>query len=240
MSTEPALVLAARAGDHRRVRELLGADASTANASGAGARTALHEAAERNDRLLAEMLLDAGADPERETEWGDTPLEWAGLIGATDVALLLLERGAGRYDLVTAAGIGRLDDVRRFLRTGETTGRPRSRQEDAARTAGWRPDCARVRGDVLSDALVLACRNGHLDVAKLLLAERADVDARGFFGAPAIHWAAIHGHDAVVDLLLENGADPALRDGEFDADAASWALEGGHRSLADRLAARTD
>jgi hypothetical protein len=46
--------------------------------------------------------------------------------------------------------------------------------------------------------------------------------------------AAAGGHEAVVELLLERGADPAQRDGQGRA-AAAHARAAGHLDLADRL-----
>jgi ankyrin repeat protein len=46
--------------------------------------------------------------------------------------------------------------------------------------------------------------------------------------------AAAGGHEAVVELLLERGADPARRDGQGRA-AAAHARAAGHLDLADRL-----
>ena len=78
---------------------------------------------------------------------------------------------------------------------------------------------------------MLACRNGHTDAPRFLLDRGADVNARGFFAATALHWAAINGHAETVRFLLGEGADPALRDREFDSDALGWAREGGHEPV---------
>jgi uncharacterized protein len=107
------------------------------------------------------------------------------------------------------------------------------------------PACAGIgRLDLLADiedadvsrAFHLACRNGHTEVARALLARGPDLDHRGYFGAPAIHWAAINGHAETVGFLLEHGADATLRDDEFDADALGWAREGGDENTIARLA----
>ena len=53
-----------------------------------------------------------------------------------------------------------------------------------------------------------AAQNGHKDVAELLLASQADVDAREEkYGGMALHCAAKNGHWDVADLLLTNRAD---------------------------------
>lgn len=41
-----------------------------------------------------------------------------------------------------------------------------------------------------------------------------------------------------VDLLLELGADPSVRDTEHGGDAAGWAEHGGHPELAEHLRRR--
>jgi ankyrin repeat protein len=63
------------------------------------------------------------------------------------------------------------------------------------------------------------------------------VDDRQHGGYTALHAAAMHGQDDVVDLLLARGADPSVRTGDGKS-AADFAEEGGHAGLAQRLRAR--
>jgi len=56
--------------------------------------------------------------------------------------------------------------------------------------------------------LHVAASQGHIDVAKLLIARGADVKARGFDGRTPLHDAALGSNEKMVRLLLENGADP--------------------------------
>lgn len=53
-------------------------------------------------------------------------------------------------------------------------------------------------------------------------------------GVTPLMAAAVAGHEAVVMLLLECGADPARRD-EMGRTAAAYARAGGHHDLADHL-----
>jgi ankyrin repeat protein len=62
------------------------------------------------------------------------------------------------------------------------------------------------------------------------------------FGGPshgqavfALHLAAQAGQEAAVEVLLELGADPTLRDGLYDGDAAGWAAHGCRPDLAERF-----
>jgi ankyrin repeat protein len=56
-------------------------------------------------------------------------------------------------------------------------------------------------------ALMLACFEGNLALARRLLAAGADVNARDRDGDTALMFAAFRGHAALVRLLLEHGAD---------------------------------
>jgi ankyrin repeat protein len=59
----------------------------------------------------------------------------------------------------------------------------------------------------LSTPLHKAAEGGRKDVAELLLANHADVNAKDNQGATPLHWAAAYGHQDVVELLLTNKAD---------------------------------
>jgi ankyrin repeat protein len=205
---EPPILEAALAGDAARTRTLLQAEPESVGARGAYAKTALHVAAEHDRAEVAEALLAAGADLEARTSWGMTPLEWAATVGSAGVGGLLLAHGA-RPSLYAAAGLGRLDEVQ-----------------------AW-PE---AEAGAVSEAFQVACRNGHTEVARSLLDRGARIDHPGYFEAPGLHWAAINGHADTVSFLLERGADPAIRDAEFDADALGWAREGGHDDVEALLA----
>ena len=56
----------------------------------------------------------------------------------------------------------------------------------------------------------MACANGHLEVVKLLLVNKAPLDALNKAMNTPLHWAALNGRLPIVELLLESGADPNL------------------------------
>jgi len=66
-------------------------------------------------------------------------------------------------------------------------------------------------------ALMLASKNGHSEVSKLLLASGAKVDLQTEDGLPALMVASQEGHRKVVQLLLASGAqvDLQMEDGCF-------------------------
>lgn len=82
-------------GDLSRVRELLDADPRRIHERGPHDFALLWYPVIAGGRLdLAEVLLDRGAEPERQHFLGTTALHFAARAGQADMAALLLERGA--------------------------------------------------------------------------------------------------------------------------------------------------
>jgi ankyrin repeat protein len=198
-------------------------------------KTPLHWAAERDDRDLAQSLLNAGEDLEARSSWGATPLDWAATMGSTEVADLLLAHGAQGMDLVMAASLGKMDLVRNLLDSATQDPTVGRRAVPAEPADHWVADSACMKGDVLSDAFYRACRNGHTEVAALLLERGADIDAKGVFGGTGLHWAAINEHRDTIAFLLRHGANLTLRDAKFHATPEGWVGEGGHDEIRELL-----
>ena len=96
------------------------------------------------------------------------------------------------------------------------------------------PVSAKATNDMAVTPLNSAAAAGANEVAAVLIAAGADVDATMAGGYTPLHAAAANGNAELVDLLLEHGADPARRtpDGQTPADLAA---ERGHPELVDRL-----
>jgi ankyrin repeat protein len=235
------MLKAAERGDVGRVRELLASDSTLANAKGAHNKTPLHLAAEKNHVEIAKLLIEAGADINAEVSWGMTPLAWAANMGNRAVAEVLLASGAApQLNMWCASGLGMADVVKSFwdgpdkLKAGAGQARPR----DIGNGKWAKSPPSQNYRELVSDAFYIAARNGHIEVARFLLEKGADVNYRGFFGAPGLHWAAIRGHKAMVEFLLEHGADPNLRDQQFNSTALGWAVEGKQEAIAKLLRER--
>jgi ankyrin repeat protein len=209
MAQREEFLNAVKQGDGPAVTELLRQNPELTTVADEYDKTGLHWAAEKDHVEIARLLLDAGADIEATTSWGDTPLKWAATLGSSNVAELLLERGARGFTLTVAAALGKLDDVKALI--------------------GPDPD--------LSIALYGAARNGHTEVVEYLLDHGAAIDTRGFFGGTGLHWAAINGHRETVELLIARGANREIRDEQFDSTPEGWAAEGAHTEIVDLLRA---
>jgi ankyrin repeat protein len=250
------MLKASERGDVHRVRELLAGDSTLVNAKGAHSKTPLHWAAEKNNAELAEVLVGAGADLNAEVEWGMTPLAWAANMGSRAVAEILLAAGARpQLNMWCAAGLGMLDVVESFWdgpnRLKPNAGQMRSRDltpqsgksgqpgDPGFSTDKWgKTPPPESYAELVSEAFYIAARNGHVSVAKFLLEKGADMNCRGFFGAPGLHWAAINGHKQMVEFLIERGTDLTLRDQQFNSTVLGWALEGKQEEIAELLRAR--
>ena len=208
-----AMVRAVDAGDVTAVKDLLRQNVALANAKDVNDKTALHIAAEHDHVEIAEILLAAGADLEQSTIWGMTPLQWAANMGSRKVAEKLLEKGA-KLNMWSAAGLGMLDVVQSYWHDGtfrkEGAGQNRYVEVEKGK---YRPISPPVdERTLISCAFYIACRNGHTGVADFLLQKGADINFRGFFSAPGLHWAAINGHRETVEFLVNHGADIQLKD----------------------------
>lgn len=67
-------------------------------------------------------------------------------------------------------------------------------------------------GDKLSRTLLyLAARNGYIDIVKYLIKIGVDLNKTQDNGSTPLHGAAFYGNEEVVKLLIENGANPFIK-----------------------------
>jgi ankyrin repeat protein len=74
------------------------------------------------------------------------------------------------------------------------------------------PDLVNAKNQNDETPLQKAAGLGQLSVAEFLLANNADVDARGSISWTPLQKAAIYGHRAIAELLLKHGAEVNRRD----------------------------
>ena len=77
---------------------------------------------------------------------------------------------------------------------------------------------------------------GHLDVVRLLLAHKAEIDAKEISGMTPLHHAAITGHKDVAALLLAKRAKVDVRD-NYGMTPLHRAAQQGHQDVAAVLLA---
>jgi ankyrin repeat protein len=91
---------------------------------------------------------------------------------------------------------------------------------------------------IINNAFVYACMQGHIEAAKQLLQRGAEINVvpGGFdYEGTGLHCPALNGQRAMVEFLLQKGADRELKDTRVGSDAAGWAEYGGHLELRDLL-----
>ena len=228
--------------------------------AGAELDDALVAAASMDNRAVAEVLLNQGAridgkgtEPDGNAAW--MPLEEALYWNSREVLALLLERGAAARNLRIAAGLGRTDLIENFFDADGSlkpqAGRinwpwgglaviARSNFDEAGkrgladRVNSWSQD----RQGIINNAFVYACMHGRIDATRLLLRRGAELNVvpGGFdYAATGLHYAALNGHRAMVEFLLQQGADREVKDTKVGSNAAGWAEHGGHVRLRDLL-----
>jgi ankyrin repeat protein len=207
-------------------------------------------AASINNVRVAALLLDCGAAINGAGSW--SPLEEALYWGNQEVIDRLLERGASVHNLRLASGLGRIDLIESFFRSDGSL-KPEAgkinwpfgeleksnlncqiKEELQAKVAQWSDD----RQNIINNAFVYACMNNHIDAAKVLLQKGAEIDAipPGFdYSGTALHNAAVRGHRAMVEFLVEQGANVNVKDTKVHATAAGWAEYGGHQEIKNYL-----
>ena len=200
-----ALVVAAHSG-HRELALFLLERGANPNASGAG-YTALHAAVLTGDMEVVEALLASGASANAQvtlatkvTRNGQVLMIGEHLLGATPLALAAKFTEPDLMRVLAEAG----GDVRLPLKNGWTP-------LMLAAGAGWRYAVWDRRERTLHKTPAFQAQMydeaGTLDAVRFLLDRGAVVNAVDEDGNTALHYVVDKGFDAVVELLVEHGAD---------------------------------
>src|ERR1039457_1382241 len=96
---------------------------------------------------------------------------------------------------------------------------------------------ALLAGDV-NDDLLNAARKGDLDTVKALIEKGAPVEARTPYGQTPLYLAAMSGHEAVVQFLLDKGAKTDVTDTFYKASILDFVLERKHYAVAKMIIAK--
>jgi ankyrin repeat protein len=86
--------------------------------------------------------------------------------------------------------------------------------------------CVHTRGEKERTPLIVAAREGHREIADLLLAHGADIEAKDAeHGSTPLIWAVFFGHQPVAEFLLAKGANVNTRN-SYGSTALKIALDG--------------
>ncbi|MCE1246655.1 MAG: ankyrin repeat domain-containing protein [Firmicutes bacterium] len=197
----------------------------------------LHYAAYKERKVIAELLIDNGAELDAAKSDGETPLHTAARYGHAHTAELLIMRGAsteiidknGRTPLQTAEKYGKTEIVKLFGRAilnriniAASQAKlpsqvPPIMQEKhlrseitSARTNGT-PDpssgFSAPSGKLTGEDFFEAVRLGDITKINLGLIQGIDVNTRDSYGETPLHEACLKGLAEVAELLLRKGAD---------------------------------
>jgi ankyrin repeat protein len=188
--------------------------------------TALIRATVTGNILIAEALLECGANPSLKDGVEDGPLFVAAAHGRLDIIKLLLRRGAlplaCHYRGWTAMHIASRDqgpDVLEVLfracpdlleqgtRSGRTPLHCASRNPASTEWLVKQGADIDAKGDDGDTALMLASRCGSIQVVELLLMHHARLDLVNKEGKTALHHAAENGHWMLAEKLLDADED---------------------------------
>ena len=192
--------------------------------------TPLYLASVNGNAAAIDALLRGGADPNAANPGGETALMTAARTGRVEAVSLLLDQGAA----VNAKGKRSRADSVDVGRAGESSGRRQAaagawrghqRADDGQRAGRYDRRAAGDSGDIGAHGpgiyrsravpspsggmtpLLFAAREGNLEMARLLVDARADVNRPAANGTAPIVVAITNNHIELAMFLLDQGAD---------------------------------
>ncbi|MED6272860.1 hypothetical protein CHARACLAT_001023 [Characodon lateralis] len=212
---------ACSAGDREEVVTLLrqGADINHANVDGL---TALHQACIDENAEMVQFLVENGSDVNRGDNEGWTPLHAAASCGFIQITKYLIDHGAN-VGAVNSEGelpldVANEDAMERLLKAeikkqGIDVDKARKEEErimlQDARALLEGGGSLTPHPNTRATALHVAAAKGYIEVLKVLLQCRVDVDCRDIDGWTPLHAAAHWGQEEVCTLLADHMCDMA-------------------------------
>ena len=155
-----------------------GADVNVKDAEG---KTPLSQAIRKRNLDIVKLLVENGADVNAKNSDGETPLHWAAESGHPDIVKLLIEKGL---------------DVNAKASNGETP------LHCTLHTLGLYESFLKEHDKDMDGFLAARTKSTH-DIAKLLVENGADVNAKASNGATPLDWTR---NPDIKTLLRKHGA----------------------------------
>ncbi|KAL4913323.1 ankyrin repeat-containing domain protein [Aspergillus aurantiobrunneus] len=205
---------------------------------------------------LVERMLDLGADVD-STCCGQTAIYTAACEGHAIAVKILLSRGATHRlrdgqpwtPLFSAAAAGHTDVVAALL-THEGRACEAIRDPDPSFTRMtcllqhiFVTDGSRVQRDAVeySIPLFMAIAGAHNETARVLIrSKKVSLDYQDRVGRTALMWALSHGREAVIECLLDHGADANIPEPSTGETLLHKAVRKRHDRVMQMLLARAD
>jgi len=231
----PALHWIVRMQDVQTAALLLKAGAEADGSNRYGVRP-LHLAINNGDLETVKLLLAAKADPNSMDSTGESCLIMAARVGNLDIVKALLDKHAAadaadaeyhQTPLMVAARAGHAPIVSLLIkqganvdaqtRTGATPKFRAPKDNSGSKGAGivrggWPERGERDPIPGAKTPLLYAVREGHEDVAKLLLDAGANIEKADADGVTPLLMAVLNGHVALSQALIARGANVNVSD----------------------------
>ena len=204
---------AAKQGNLEAVKQHLadGADVNSKNKSG---YTPLHFAAYKGHKEIVELLIAEGADVNAKDDMGRTPFHIAIYGRQNEIVELLIAEGAD---------VNAKDD-------NSDTPLDEAIIYNSPETAGLLRKHGGKHGTIH-----MAAKAGDAEAVKEFLAAGTDVKRDDPF--TPLHWAALHGHKEIAELLITNGADVNATTA-WGSTPLHKAAQNGHKEIVELLIAK--
>jgi ankyrin repeat protein len=184
-------------------------------------RRPLHLAVVKEQPLALATLLDLGATTDVLDEAGLTALDQAALNGEIQMAQLLIDRGA-EIGLPAAVVLQRTSDIERLMRKDPDGLKPGHRWGTLIVRAGERSS-----GRVMETLIRLGASVDAWD--------EPSTAVDGATRYTPLHAAATSGNLEAAAVLLQHGANPAIREGKYCGTPAGWANYFGRHQVRDLI-----
>ncbi|EAX95854.1 ankyrin repeat protein, putative [Trichomonas vaginalis G3] len=229
----------------------LGANINEINKHG---ETALHYAAEKNNKEIAELLISCGANINEKNKYGETVLHYAAEKNNKEMAELLISCGAnineknkyGETVLHYAAEKNNKEMAELLISCGANINEKNkygetvlhyAAEKNNKEIAGLFISCGaniNKKDNYTKTALHTAAEHNNKETAKLLISSGANINEKGNIGETALHYATRCNNKETVELLISCGANINEKN-QYEETALHYATRYCNKEMAELL-----